>query len=1136
MRNFCLLIVSALFLYLIPSHFIAQITLVDYPFTGETVNPTNVPAQITASDFMISSGSITYDSVQPTSWTGSGVPYAQGAGGWGNPSSAGAKYFSFTLSSNSDSLINISHISFLNRATGAGPSALTVTINGIEVSTENVPNGVTRSYSEAFTLNAQESVEVRILGWDNGSRGTSGGGQFRIDDVVVEGEIVERPPYATLSPMLFYSEDFSKFTDSISLPVGWSVSDSTYIGDWGFGSEAGLRGNDKVLGYQHTGSTGIFTTTLRVLNGTGITLDSLRVHYTGAVERADQNRSPEWTVKIDGVTQPALSYSTAGGVDEPISAVITGISVAPDSIFELTWESDRGFDTTGSSKQIGIKNVAIQVGDQPQAGWRITDPDVLFGIDFDQTIAGVNEGQFSGNGFSPAPSNGQLNSGAWKTIGLGDGPTAFFENKTDGDFARGASTGDENIGGIYAFETSSNDFALGVKPSGSVWTPGSLTLRILNETGVTINQVQAAYELLIYNNQPRGNSFNFAYSTDDVVYTGVSLLDFISIEAAASSPEWKRNERTLNLTGLNWQDGEYLYFRWSGDDDGGGGARDEFALDNIRLIAQPSSSSIASISGEYESAALQTNASFTTNVDIDRYLRTGTGSTLEVTSGTNLHVTGSIENNGAITVRNEGSLTQEGGSDQNINNGTYNIERTGTTNTMAYNGWSSPVENAWLHDNSGVFSDANACDVFVFEASSQSWKYDFPTTYEPDCGSGPVTFTSNVIISSANGRANTGRGYFAPGGGPATRIFSGQTIHNGNINISAEAGNNPSGANWTGDDWNLIGNPYPSAFNIESFISANNSALNTLAIYVWDDDQSGSPGSSTDYIAVNSVGSTDLTGGSNNSITDYLASCQGFFVQTNGNQTISFTNGMREKGNNNQFRSGENAPSRFWLQIDNKKRTSTILLGVIHGATFEFDKKYDAPKRYAQQDLNLSAQLPSGEEMMIMGLPEPLEKESYVVPLTVQSEEGGEVSFYVPIDELFTDRFQVQLIDNVTLDTSSILKETYTAQLESDTAYADRFKLLFSIPEPEGSTGFSERAQKSAVDIYAGNGVIVLDGGENRLARATLTDLSGRLIWSRPQLSDTYYEIPSHHLNSGVYIVQAYTENGILETRKLVIK
>ncbi|TVR89534.1 MAG: T9SS C-terminal target domain-containing protein [Saprospirales bacterium] len=163
-----------------------------------------------------------------------------------------------------------------------------------------------------------------------------------------------------------YDQDFEDFVSFETLPAGWDVSNTSYNGDWGSGTAGGLRGNDNVLGFQHTGGTGTFTTTLTLINETGGPIEQLEVEYTGKIERATQNRSPEWTVRVNGVVVPDLFYSTAGGVDEDITAIIGGIFIPEGENVVIEWSSDRGFDApSGSSKQIGISDVSVTALEAP---------------------------------------------------------------------------------------------------------------------------------------------------------------------------------------------------------------------------------------------------------------------------------------------------------------------------------------------------------------------------------------------------------------------------------------------------------------------------------------------------------------------------------------------------------------------------------------------------------------------------------------------------------------------------------------------------------------------------------------------------------------------------------------------------
>ena len=223
----------------------------------------------------------------------------------------------------------------------------------------------------------------------------------------------------------------------------------------------------------------------------------------------------------------------------------------------------------------------------PPPGLQLTAANTNYVIDFDNTVADVNNGQYAGTGFTTSPAAGQLNSNAWATTGMSDGASTFGSSYIAGDFAKGTSAGGVSSGGFYAFTVGIGNNAMGVQPTGADWNPGTITLRMQNKTGGAITTLGVLYKIFVLNNEARDNSFNFSYSTDNTSYTPVAAMDYTSALAADGSPAWKGNLRSLSLTGLSVADGDFIYIRWSGVNIGGSGSQDEFALDDISIVANP---------------------------------------------------------------------------------------------------------------------------------------------------------------------------------------------------------------------------------------------------------------------------------------------------------------------------------------------------------------------------------------------------------------------------------------------------------------------------------------------------------------------------------------------------------------------
>jgi len=196
---------------------------------------------------------------------------------------------------------------------------------------------------------------------------------------------------------------------------------------------------------------------------------------------------------------------------------------------------------------------------------------------------------FDGSGVAFIPDGSQLSTQEWSFIGFGatDGDAPFGSNNTSPNFARGTTNGsgvNQIFEGIYALDVLGNQ-ALWIQPGSDVFEPGSMTLRICNYSGSTVNEVDLSYDILVLNNTDRTNYFNFSYSTDDVTYTPVSSLDYASpLNATANGLEII--PRSTTLMGLNLADGECLYLRWTGGTEFSfDGERDELGIDDISICS-----------------------------------------------------------------------------------------------------------------------------------------------------------------------------------------------------------------------------------------------------------------------------------------------------------------------------------------------------------------------------------------------------------------------------------------------------------------------------------------------------------------------------------------------------------------------
>ena len=242
--------------------------------------------------------------------------------------------------------------------------------------------------------------------------------------------------------------------------------------------------------------------------------------------------------------------------------------------------------------------------------------------------------------------------------------------------------------------------------------------------------------------------------------------------------------------------------------------------------------------------------------------------------------------------------------------------------------WSAPVENPSL---ATTFNGVNTQRIFRIDPSKKNPLYA-GTEYEH-------WFRASGTMLKAQGYSVEGKQL-----GINTFTFEGKP-NNGKI-FKQVLFNYGTGTAF--NDYNLIGNPYPSAIDPDQFIEANQSVIDG-ALYLWqhqvDVDGNGHY-SDTDYIAYNYSGSQFAQVPS----PFYLSSSQGFMVNAIRTGNVEFSNAMRVVGNNQYFYKAETRKAvqktekdRVWIRLaDQNNSKKETLIGFFDRASDAFDYGYDA--------------------------------------------------------------------------------------------------------------------------------------------------------------------------------------------------
>lgn len=94
------------------------------------------------------------------------------------------------------------------------------------------------------------------------------------------------------------------------------------------------------------------------------------------------------------------------------------------------------------------------------------------------------------------------------------------------------------------------------------------------------------HNLYVLNDTDRSNEIAFDHSANNAAFTDVASYQS-DAASTGSSYTWLELQLDLTINNLSIAPDDFYYFRWSGDDfSGSGGARDQFAIDNITISAE----------------------------------------------------------------------------------------------------------------------------------------------------------------------------------------------------------------------------------------------------------------------------------------------------------------------------------------------------------------------------------------------------------------------------------------------------------------------------------------------------------------------------------------------------------------------
>ncbi|WP_053992660.1 choice-of-anchor D domain-containing protein [Mangrovimonas sp. TPBH4] len=554
--------------------------------------------------------------------------------------------------------------------------------------------------------------------------------------------------------------------------------------------------------------------------------------------------------------------------------------------------------------------------------------------------------------------------------------------------------------------------------------------------------------------------------------------------------------------------------------------------------------------------------------------------TLTIANNTYVEVSNDLTVNGNIIVASQGAFVQlndDGIIEGDVLNDPSKITVEKFTAPMnhwyEYTYWSSPVTNEQIHTG---LAESSVNRRYKFTAENYldaTMESNNDNTASPgqdgidDDGDDWTWVPGSELMEIGKGYASThNAGLFnSTLGTPPFQFkytFEGP-FNNGSIEVDIYRND----TELNDDNWNLIGNPYPSAFSVEKFFEENYLTGKIAgAIYLWS--QNTAPSSSAngnenenfsqaDYAIINLSGQTaggdgvsPIVGADNDR---YIPSCQGFFVTMENDATptgtspiystqIIFNNDMRVKDTNDNsqfFKAANNTPNeRLWLNLTSSNNSfGQILISYLEGATDSFDgMSYDAPRQtYNVYTSFYSIIEGTDKNFAIQGKsPTSLNLEE-VIPLGFQTMAPTSTQYTINIAQIegaFMESNTIYLKDNLLNITHNLSEANYSFTSEVGT-FNSRFEIVFTANTLSTNDYFANPSQLSIFELQNDEVQFELNDDQLQILQIAILDMLGRKIYSlRANSTSETYNLTN--LSQASYIAKIRLSNGQILNKKFI--
>lgn len=338
-------------------------------------------------------------------------------------------------------------------------------------------------------------------------------------------------------------------------------------------------------------------------------------------------------------------------------------------------------------------------------------------------------------------------------------------------------------------------------------------------------------------------------------------------------------------------------------------------------------------------------------------------------------------------------------------------------------------------------------------------------------------------------------------------------------------------------NYNAVGNPYPSSISIKKFIETNSNVIDGT-VWLWRKTKDVAKSS---YITVTKLGyqANDLAN-TNTPNDPYYAhpdgiinTGQGFMVRAQNNEPLVFNNAMRLAVNDAVFFRPKNddepeddETSRLWINIIGTNVFSQTLIGYTTNGSLQYDSGFDG---LAIMDGSVTLYtIADAKRFAIQARPE--FDDTDIVPLGFKTQTAGTFEITLDhVDGLFLEGQAIYIKDNMNNTIHNLNEGNYSFTTNVGT-FENRFQIIYN---ETLSTNLPVDPLQQTL-IYGSNNQVKVQS-TLEITSLAIYDISGRLVYSKNDINTFEFSSTNLNITNQLIIAKTTLSNKQVITKKIMI-